>query len=276
MCGRLFGAAWLTLSLFTGTCYGTSIVYVISNDGQYVVFAADSRNVDPSNNITNNEACKVITLGNDTTFYESGTAVVGDRQGHLLWSSQRAARQVYTANKNHDARTLAIAWGKVAFAWFDRQSDSDQKLWTKSESRVLANGAFINYDQNRNPVVFSEPLSYDAQTKKLSLPEPITSSRAGLVGRGGDYQELVAEFMNAETPRAQRAYGTLKVRYAGNELGYDIQFVQKAIQFVIDNAPDKRFVHSPIDVVVLRRFGGADWVVRKHNCYIEDTQPSHK
>jgi hypothetical protein len=68
--------------------------------------------------------------------------------------------------------------------------------------------------------------------------------------------------VKAETPRALKAYGKLTPHNAGNNLAYDKEFVRKAVQFVIDNLTgnDKQLVHGSIDVAVIRRLGGIDWV----------------
>jgi hypothetical protein len=80
---------------------------------------------------------------------------------------------------------------------------------------------------------------------------------------------LLREFEKAETVRARNAYGGLPLYKVTKDLSYDIQFAKKAVQFVIDNVEgeDKEYVHGPVDVVVIRRFGGIEWVSRKPSCY---------
>lgn len=69
----------------------------------------------------------------------------------------------------------------------------------------------------------------------------------------------------------------LKVQHIGEDQSYDIEFVKKAVQFVIDNASDKyKQVRGPIDVAVIRRFGGINWIQRKPRRYSEDLQASRE
>jgi hypothetical protein len=98
------------------------------------------------------------------------------------------------------------------------------------------------------------------------------------MGIAGIHPELVIEFEKAETPRALKAYGTLKTHNVAKEVSYDIEFLKKAVQFVIDNVSEKEKigVHGPIDVVVVRRMGGIEWVSRKPNCYSQDFPPTPK
>jgi glutamine amidotransferase-like uncharacterized protein len=158
--------------------------------------------------------------------------------------------------------------------WFYGQSPSDIESVTTPDGALLT-GGFINYDPNRNPAVFLQALYFNAGTRQLSS-QPVSQSK-GQIGVSGIHPELVTEFEKAETPRALKAYGTLKIHNVTKDLSYDIEFVKRAVQFVIDNVSDreKEGVHGPIDVVVLRRLGGVDWVFRKPNCYSQDLQ-SHK
>jgi hypothetical protein len=256
-------------------CHATSIVSVVSHTGEYVVLAADSRDFHPKVlGKSNNCGCKVIVLG-DTLFFNTGNTRIKVSRGEP-WSSQRAAQDIYTATKDHDAQALSIAWSNRAVKWFEGLSTSDIQSVTDSDGGVVT-GGFINFDQHRNPVVFTQDLDFNLTTGQLSaLPEK--SPTLGGVAIYGIQQELAQEFINAETPRAIKAYGTLKVHNYGQDLSYDIVFVQKAVQFVIDNASGKykELVHGPIDVVVLQRFGGIRWVTRKPICYSEDLQASKK
>lgn len=216
---------------------------------------------------SNDHQCKVIVL-DDTIFFNSGAVTIGAYRGKY-WDSLQAARETYAASKNHEAQALSVAWGNRAMTWFYRQSQSDMK-WVSGPAGQLVTGGFINFDAARNPASFLQTLSFNAQTRQLSRqPE---SQEKGQVGVTGVEPELVKEFEKAESPRALKAYGTLKIHNVTKDLSYDIQFVQKAVQFVIDNAnaKDQQSVHGPIDVVVIRRLGGIDWVTRKPSCYALD------
>lgn len=272
--GRKRWGLFVALIVFASSarCKGTSIVFVVSNTGEYVALAADSRNFDSIAHRTNDEACKVIVLGADTLFYESSTATVGDQRGLVIWSSQATAREVYRASTDRSGSVLARAWGRRTEEWFANHK------WALTGAAVVANGAFIRFDRSRKPTVFSESLLYDSQSHGLSLRQPITAPDAsGEIGKAGDHQELVAEFVDAQTPRALKAYGTLGIHQAGTSLAYDTQFVRMAVQFVIDNVSGsgRQMVHGPIDVVVLRPVGGVDWEMRKRSCFGSDLGPTN-
>jgi hypothetical protein len=265
---------WLVLSvLLLQACHGTSIVWVVAQAGDYVVLAADSRTFSVRRQQSSDHVCKVIALDR-TIFFTSGTARIELLRG-TPWDSLQTAQEIYKATEDHDAQALSIAWGNRTETWFERQSPSDNQsaMWPNGG---LVNGGFINFASNRDPTVFVQSLLFNAVTSQISMQT--TSYMRGDVGVAGVEVELFTEFTEAKTSRALKAYGKLKPHGYGRTLSYDRAFVKKAVQFVIDNVSetDKQFVHGPIDVVVLRRFGGIDWVARKPNCYSQDLQRPQK
>jgi hypothetical protein len=67
---------WIVLSaLLLQTCHGTSIVWVVSETGEYVVLAADSRDFDPMTRKSDDSVCKVIALDR-TLFFNSGDVLL--------------------------------------------------------------------------------------------------------------------------------------------------------------------------------------------------------
>lgn len=88
----------VSVILLQTLCYGTSIVLVVSETGEYVVIAADSRQADISGKRKpSDKECKAIQLDN-TLFFDSGTVVIGARGG--TWNSQQVASRL---RKNADA-----------------------------------------------------------------------------------------------------------------------------------------------------------------------------
>ncbi len=263
---------WVILSgLFLQACHGTSIVWVVSEKGDYVVLAADSREFDDLTQKPNSDACKVISF-DDTVFFASGRPRI-PVDGAVPWDSIQTAGGIYKTSEDRDTQSLSIAWGKRAMVWFGGQKPSFVKSLTGADG-VLVQGGFINFVPNKSPIVFSQDLVFTdgspLSPAQLSLNP--TSESMGQVGAAGIHnRELVGEFINAETSRASKAYGKLKPHKFGKELSYDKEFVRLAVQFVIDNMndKDKPLVHGPIDVVVVRR-GGIEWVTRKPNCYAQD------
>jgi len=260
---------WIVLSAFLiQTCHGTSIVWVVSETGEYVVLAADSREFDAMGKLKpSDRACKVIAL-DDTVFFNSGSVLSRTRRGKP-WRSLQSARETYIASNDRQAEPLSIAWGNEALTFFYRLSVTELRSSANADGSIVT-GGFINFDPNRSPAAFSQILSFSAEPPQLSRKG--LSQAKGQVGISSIHPELVVEFIKAETPRAVKAHGTLKLHTTAPDLSYDIEFVKKAVQFVIDNVSgeDKERVHAPIDVVVLRRFGGIDWIARKQSCYAQD------
>jgi hypothetical protein len=97
-------------------------------------------------------------------------------------------------------------------------------------------------------------------------------SRCGAIVKLGVGLELVDEFTKDETERARRANGPLQREKLGSDIATEIQFVNKAIRFVIDNGSteEKRGVGGAIDVAVVREHAGVDWSARKPECASKD------
>lgn len=264
----------LVIVIFLQMCHATTIIWVVSATGDYVVIATDSRMSatirDPrfKNEKSNNNNCKVIAL-DDTLFYDSGAAYIG---GYRMdpWDAIQVAKEVYNASEDHQAQSLSTAWINRAKMWFSRRSPSDLQAAAYFNGAIVG-GGFINFDLNRNPAVFTQTLFY----KDGQLSTKPGNTLKGQIGKTGIGRELSREFEEGRTPRALKAYGTLKVQDVGKNLSYDIEFVKRAVQFVIDNVDekDRDKVHGPIDVAVIRRFGGIDWVQRKKSCYSQDLHP---
>lgn len=263
---------WLVLSiLFLQECHATSIVWVVSARGDYIVLAADSRAYNELKHEANDCACKAVVFDDYTVFFTSGRPRV-PVNGGTPWDSIQTAWDIYKSSKDRDTQSLSTAWGKRAKDWFDGQNPAFVKSLTGADG-TLVQGGFINFVPNANPIVFLQELVFDGSPlspAQLFL-RPSSESMDQIGATGIDNRELVGEFIEAKTPRALKAYGKLKPHNIGKELSQDKEFVIKAVQFVIDNVPDseKPFVHGPIDVVVVRR-DGVHWGPRKDNCFSED------
>jgi len=262
---------WVILLVLLQVCHATSIVWVVSKAGRYVVLATDSRDFDPITQKSDDTVCKVIAL-DDTLFFNSGVVRLRPRLGEP-WESLRTAIETYKASKDHSAQALSIAWGNRAMAWFDGQTPLDIQKVTWPDGGLVM-GGFINFNPNRNvAAAFVQMLHFNVGTGQVST-QPGTLRE---IGGAGIHGELVQEFTDAKTPRAIKAYGKLKPHNAMDNLAYDKEFVAKAVQFVIDNVTgdDKTLVHGPIDVVAVRR-GGIEWGPRKPNCYSQDFKSPRK
>src|SRR5579864_6130050 len=89
---------------------GTLVVSIVSQKSDYVVLAAKSHNSFVGYQVSgqsDNDACKIIRLGPNTLFFESGASVVGTLRGKL-WDSNSAAREAFRDSQKHDAAALSI------------------------------------------------------------------------------------------------------------------------------------------------------------------------
>lgn len=246
---------------------GSLVVFVVSDRADYVVIGAESRTVDGDNKPVDDRACKIISLGGDTLFYETGNSELGDQHGKH-WNSNGAARAVYATARNRDAQSLSLAWGNKALTWFYRASlDHDLGKVAEGKTGNLVSGGFINFDKNGSLSVHSAQISYDVAKRALNF-EP-TSQGPGQVGISGVGKDLVVEFNEGKTFRAATALGTVGVK---QDAAHDIAFVQKAIKFAMDNAvgKDKTALGGDIDVAIIRSHRTIQWIARKPWCGEQD------
>jgi hypothetical protein len=119
--GRVARFGITFLSVMWPPCgHCTSVVFIISKKGDYAVVGADSRIVDkkgPTNN-----ACKIIALGGDTLFFESGIDFATPERGES-WNSRDTARAVYKGSKTHNTTVLSTDWAKRAIEWFSSSGE---------------------------------------------------------------------------------------------------------------------------------------------------------
>ena len=157
---------------FLQLCHATSIVWVVSATGEYVVLAADSRHFadvrDPryKNVKSNDKACKVIAL-DDTLFLNGGAVFIPLYRGEP-WNSLQVARQIYSSSKTHEAQPLSIEWGNRALQFFYAQSGSDLQSLADSSQGNIVTGGFINFDKVRNPSSFLQVIRFNSVTRQLS------------------------------------------------------------------------------------------------------------
>jgi hypothetical protein len=151
---RLACRCLMLAALFLQTCHATSIVWVVSDTGDYVVFAADSRQFDVRRQKAIDKVCKVVAL-DDSVFFTSGDARIEVDRG-ASWDSIQTALEIYKASTDHNAQSLSIAWGNRATAWFGGKSSSFVESVMGDEG-TLVHGGFISFPLNRgSPEVFSQ------------------------------------------------------------------------------------------------------------------------
>jgi hypothetical protein len=253
---------------------GTLVVWIVSERSDYVVIGAESRTLDSRKNFPDDRSCKVISLGGDTLFYETGSSVVGVRHGKS-WSSKGAARAAYSSSRKHDVLSLTDEWGTRALRWFSSQPTQDLLAIAHMPEGNLVTGGFIGFDKEGVLATHTVNISHDAAKRTLRA-EP-SGQAPGQIGAAGVALDLVKEFIHGKTDRAIRAFGPIgAVRWIAVDPLQDVSFVQKTIKFAMDNAvgDDKSALGGDIDIAIIRKDRTIEWVARKSWCSEEDLKPT--
>jgi hypothetical protein len=256
---------------------GSLVVAIVSQKGNYIVVAADSREVDESDRPIDDKSCKVIALGGDTLFFETGTPLIIVRRGKS-WNAQDVARAVYRESTTRDARDLSIAWGDRALSWFDAQSEADLKSVSEAKGGIIT-GGFINFKEGGNPSIQTQEITFSAREHTLTRGLASEPPALGQVMFSGVGKNLIEEFFAAKTGRAFRAFSSVETEHlVGVKSWVDARLARRAIQFAIANetGEDKNTIGGPVDVAILRKNGSIEWVSRKKDCYALDEAPARR
>jgi hypothetical protein len=249
---------------------GSLVVMIVSKRADYVVIGAESRTLDVSNHTFEDRSCKIISLGGDTLFYETGNAAIGVKGG-VSWSSEGAARLVYAASQKRDAGDLARAWATKALRWFGSLPRQTVARAAVPPHGSLVVGGFINFDEKRALSIHAGEISFDSL--KGTLVDRRSSVAPGDIGVAGIAQDMVKEFFLGKSERAVRAFGPGgTVGRVGVDAERDVALVRKAIQFAMDNAvgEDRRALGGDIDIAIIRNDRTIRWVSRKPWCSQQD------
>jgi hypothetical protein len=245
---------------------GSLVVWIVSKQANYVVIGAESRTIDPDRKTLDDQSCKVIALGGDTLFFETGYSQIGVIRGKS-WSAENTARTVYASSQQRDALSLSIKWRDKALLWFNTQSEQGLRELADEPNGYLVTGGFIHFDNSATLSVHSMAIFYNIATHSLST-QP-SSQAAGQVGISGVGNDLVREFFDGRTQRAVRAFGPVGVvRLIAVDPVEDASNVRKAIWFAMNNAvgEDKLALGGDIDIAVIRNDRTIEWVARKPWC----------
>jgi hypothetical protein len=260
----------LSFPLQAQTLHGSLVVFIVSSRADYVVVGAESRNTYRTGKVLNDRACKIISLGGNTLFYETGNSVIGVYRGKP-WSSEGTARSVYASSQKRDAVSLSAAWGTKALRWFYPQPEQDLRATSYGPHGSIVVGGFINFDKSGTLSVHSMEISFNAVKRTLTV-QP-SSQAAGQIGISGVATDLVQEFFDGKTDRAVKAFGPVGVvRLIAIDPTVDIKNVRNAIQFAMNNSvgQEKAALGGDIDIAVIRGDRTIQWISRKPWCSAED------
>ncbi len=249
---------------------GSLVIWIVSSHADYVVIGSESRTQRPEQGETDDRSCKIISLGGDTLFYETGISEMSvGRQ--TQWSSERTARRVYAELDNHNALRLATYWRNRAVQWFSQLSEQALRASANHLTGDLVTGGFIHFDKNGRLSLRTANLTF-ALTDRTVRAE--TSDTApGHIGVAGLATDLVREFFAGETGRAQRSAASAGgVGQIGTNSERDARLVRAAIQFAIDHArgAERSALGGDIDLAVISKTGKIRWYARKSWCNRED------
>lgn len=253
---------------------GSSVLAMYSQKGDYVVVAAESRNVDKTHKFVDDRACKIISLGDDTVFFETGIPVIGVLRG-TNWNAQSVARSVYRRSKVHDPKDLSIAWGNGALKWFYGQAPQDLKSITDPDGGIVT-GGFISFAKADIVPIQTQTIFYSASANTIRSGPEGDPPHLGQIVMSGVAKELISEFFKGNTVRAAIAFGPIgTLRRIGEDPTIDASLAKKAIQFAVDysTGPDHDEIGGPIDVAIVRENLSIEWVSRKKECYEQDQKP---
>jgi hypothetical protein len=247
---------------------GSLVVLVFSKNSDYIVAAAESRELDRSGKPINDRGCKVIAVGNDTLFFATGFYRIANQSG-VLWNALTVAGAVYKASNNHDALSLSDAWANRAFHWLRQLPEQDLEALTEKTDRIVT-GGFISFGRSGIPSAHYQKLGYSRDEHRLIRLPDSEAALPGQVWAIGSGQELLTEFLDGKTKRAIEALDPKDAsRLASADPAMSSNLARKAIQFAMDNTTgaEKGSLGGPIDTAILRRNGTIEWVSRKRECY---------
>jgi len=255
---------------------GSLVVLEFSRNSDYIVVAAESRQLDRDGKPLDDRGCKIVALGRETLFFVTGFYRIQSGSGKP-WNAIDVAGAVYRESQNHDALKLSEAWGDKAIHWLYPLPRQELEALTRKTDRIVT-GGFINFDGNGIPSVHYQKLGYVRDESNVIMRPGSESVLPGQVFASGNGQELVTEFLEAKTKRALDALAPNDVsRLASDDPAVSSNLVRKAIQFAIDytTGQEKGTLGAPIDIAVLRKNRVIEWVSRKKECYKLDQDQGH-
>ncbi len=254
---------------------GSLVVSIVSQKGDYVVAAAESRNTGGRDEAPDNKGCKIISLGGDTLFFATGNVETGEGT-RTTWDARETARKIYAKAVKRDALSLSSAWKDQALRRFKGESQENLSADEPPNSDVIVTGGFITFTDGI-PSVQSEEIRYLRATKKLSRHLNEKPPGLGQLGMAGLARPLVQEFLDGKTLRAIHAFGPVRPwTLMGMDVAEDETIARKSIQFAIDYSTGEEHdsLGGPIDIAVLKKDQSIEWPNRQPGCYDQDLPAS--
>jgi hypothetical protein len=241
--------------------HGSLVVIMVPYEGDYVVLAAESRTALGIGSPGDYHACKIIELGGNTLFFNTGYGYIRTNQGKP-WVANSLARRVYLESKKCNPLGLPIAWSNAAIRWFSQLDWSD--VQSIAVHGGLDSGGFVGFESGK-PSIQVQIISPTQGQKISAQRKSIGPGTFAHFGAG----QLVEEILNKETQRAKDALRPkLTIRSFLVDADVDAEAAAKAVQFAIDHpaGQDKDALGGKIDVAIIRKDRTIQWVNQKPEC----------
>ena len=254
-----------------GFRHGTILVF--EQTSTQVIVVVDSRIHDESSK-WDGYACKVVNLSDDTLFFYTGNLfeAINQRTGKVFFSQQSVARAAYDYFQKEfrsENRLMDVA---NKYSELVRPAINELLKSVKNPANYIALAGFASRDELNIPriVPVNIPIQVpndggQAYTGPPALSEPILNTP--LSGQYTQYNQ-VAEFWNAETPRAKQAMDEYNSRATKlPEKDKEAYRLIAAVEFALKWNRHDPTIGPPVDAVVIEPETGIRWIRRKPKCF---------
>jgi hypothetical protein len=256
----LVSAIALTTPMTLRAQLSTGSIVVVESAGDYLVIAADSKELSAKG--VSLQHCKIIVLGSGLVY--ANTGYTSKASVHGSWDAADIAKQHFhllSKTPRHELiQKLAEAYGRDVAARFEPDiMGHPEEGWPQK----LATALFAGFDENRRRFLMEvsihrTPLGVGYSTKTLPTDDaPFTE----VMGE----TSIAQEFAEGRTLRSKYWNNSLTSQVAGLAIRERIVTgAEKIVELTAKYQPG--LVGGPIDTVVISRNTGIEWVHRKPNC----------
>jgi hypothetical protein len=257
--------------------YGGTIIVMQKDENRFLI-VADSRSSDNAGAAHWDDACKVISLGDQTFFFASGKTIATSSAGQSIFDLNDIPKRVFndfSRLSNDEARLYSMAFYSAIFAKAMYQDIAAQQPTGLVQSVVngnlvkaimggaMSDGSLVAYLININVEPTSTPVPLITFTVERFNP-PVQFPIASF---GSHEKDGVNEFIDNKTDRAKIANAKVNEEIARSKYA-DIELLRlkAAVASAIEWAENKNMVGGQLDILELRRGGRVNWIQHKEIC----------
>lgn len=255
--------------------HGTVLVY--EQTASQAIIAVDSR-VTTQQKAKPKQACKIVNLSTDTVFFYSGNLFQGfkSRSGNEVFSQQKIASEAYAyyINSPRSKQRLVEAANKYVELIVPQMRDLFKEMSRADAARSIGLAGFAGLDEFSNPRIIQVNIAITVPNDGVSpvrigqsnISEPPSESVMMSDNSKPPYRE-VAEFLDAETPRAKKAMDSFKMRALKiPQIDLEAYKLIAAVQASLDWNKDDPYIGPPINAIVIEPSTGIRWIQGKDRC----------